>query len=177
MMESIGTVLKRFMNKLGGKVTPVTGVFTTNKYTWLMDDIDSSDTIDLGFVEYVKEQEKLGVTEEDCLGDGYSDDGSGTYLIGFKENEKGEYEPNPESEYSAIVNGDLNTTQVVRSDYGILCRRCSPCYPNQGDAESKGDDYIAYSLPPDVIRDDNVENEKLADRVFKLDEKLFNMEG
>jgi len=55
------------------------------------------------------------------------------------------------SKFSAIYNCCLATVQVIHSNYAVRCKRCSPCYPNQGDVDVDGDEYIAYILPPEHI--------------------------
>lgn len=90
-----------------------------------------------------------------------------TYLIGHKLHKKsGLFEIDKEAEYSAIVNIDTNTTQVVHSRWGIYGALCSPCYPGQVDADSKGD-FLAYSVPPDIID----EFSTMKNRIFLLGEK------
>lgn len=56
--------------------------------------------------------------------------------------------------YSAIYNNNENIIQVVWSRWAIKCRRCSPCYPGQGDVDTPGDDYMAYTLPLDCMQED-----------------------
>ena len=33
----------------------------------------------------------------------------------------------------------------------MLCRRCSPCYPDQGDLNSEGEDVWAFCVPPELM--------------------------
>ena len=57
------------------------------------------------------------------------------------------FTPNKETEYSAIL-GEIYA-QVIRSKYYSLCADCSPCYPGQGDLNTKG--YTpSYQLSPET---------------------------
>ncbi len=74
----------------------------------------------------------------------------GDLLIGsWKINEKGEYEPDENGEYAALWRGESGYIQVVWSKYHKQCHKCSPCFPLQGDLDTPGDDYTAYTLPPE----------------------------
>ena len=111
------------------------------------DDVDQG--IDLDWEEHTKE---CPTYKEEGSCECYLE--AGTTLFGaWKKNDEGQYEPDPEGEYSAIYNPDENTIQVVRSKYRIACNLCSPCYPNQGDVDSPGD-LLAFMLPPDMMRED-----------------------
>ncbi len=51
--------------------------------------------------------------------------------------------------FSAIFRSD-GYIQVLQSERVVMCRPCSPCYPNQGDLETKNDDngnWKTYDLP------------------------------
>lgn len=84
------------------------------------------------------------------------------WLIGFKKvTDKEEawhwfdslqygYAPDEEAECSVMV-GEIYS-QVVRSRWVLKGALCSPCYPGQVDADSKGD-FIGYSFPPDFYED------------------------
>jgi hypothetical protein len=129
----------------------VTGVIQTNNAEFIYDDCDNG--IDLTWEEHIKEC--IDYQENDWCNCMPSDETD--YLIGFKLDTQEKYIPDPNAEYSAIVNGSLFTTQVVLSKWTISCNKCSPCYPGQGDIDTPGSDYIAYCLPPDVIGDNNKE--------------------
>jgi len=131
---------------------PVTGVIHNNSAAWLQEDIQFN-AIDLDFENHCAS----------CPNDDHSDcwetDGSETLLIGFETCEsKLEawfevggtfYAVNEQAVYSAIVGETY--TQVVKSRWAAECTRCSPCYPNQGDLDTPGTDYLAYCLPSSMF--------------------------
>lgn len=123
---------------------PITGVVDTTAPEWLLGEIDQHG-IDIDFEEHLKECSKE--YHDDCY---YNDCPS--YIIGYKKDEKGDFVPDTASEFSAIVNGNENTTQVTRSRWASRVALCSPCYPGQGDLDTSGE-YLAYSLPPDIWGD------------------------
>jgi|GEM_PF-2055409 len=136
---------------------PITGVTDINAPEWLHEDIDYG--IYLDYEEHVRECGKE--FHDDC----YDPDGGTTYLIGYKKDVKGDYVPDPNAEYSAIVNGGMNTVQVTRSKWVSRAALCSPCYPGQGDLNNSGE-YLTYALPPDVWGShDHLQ-------IFRLDETL-----
>lgn len=91
---------------------------------------------------------------------------SDSFLIGFKKNETTYlFDPDPKAEYSAIVRGDINVIQVLRSKWGVRCALCSPCYPGQGDGDTPGE-YLAFSVPPDVVGEYG--DQKLKKRIFLI---------
>ena len=78
--------------------------------------------------------------------------------------EEGKYYPNPNGEYAMIYDGNINIYQVVYSKYAIKSYHCSPCYPGQGDIDTPGE-LLAYCLPPDIMDDKWLEENK--DRIIK----------
>ena len=123
---------------------PTTGVFNNNYLEWIFE--DAMEGINLDWEQHLRE-----CPNEDHI-DCYEDI-EPTYLIGYKLNKKTNlYEIDKEAEYSAIVNTDSNTTQVVHSKWFIYGALCSPCYPGQVDCDTKGD-FLAYSVPPEVVED------------------------
>lgn len=120
---------------------PITGVLNTTAPEWWLEKIDQHG-IDIDFEEHLKECSKE--FHDDCY---YNDCPS--YIIGYKKDEKGEFVPDLTAEFSAIVNGNENTTQVTHSKWVSRAALCSPCYPGQGDLVSSGD-YLAYTLPLSV---------------------------
>lgn len=148
---------------------PITGVFQNNYLEWLDNDLDNSD--DLSWYTHLDECSGNETGDHDHC---YYSDGSETRLIGFTSTNTEEnswywfpnqgigFFPDPDAEYSAIV-GEVYT-QVVASKWRIKCALCSPCYPGQGDANTPGD-FLAYSLPPDVIGDGELDKR----RVFLAD--------
>ena len=156
---------------------PITGVFQNNHCEYLFDDI-VHDGINLGWYWYNHVEE---CTDQDCIDNDHESamDYQGYFygLIGFIETtekdkswywfpkQKIGFLLDDSAEYSAIV-GEIYT-QVVRSQYVIKCQLCSPCYPGQGDANTNGD-YIAYSVPPDVIGEDEYDYTGMKKRIVKL---------
>ncbi len=121
---------------------PIPGVINTTVPEYLLDEIDSHG-IDIGFEEHCKECTKQ--SHEGC----YEAGAGTTYLLGYKKDLKGDYVPDPNAEFSAIVNVDEITTQITRSKWVSKTALCSPCYPGQGDLENSGEN-IAYTLPPSI---------------------------
>lgn len=115
---------------------PTTGVFTNNKAPE-----GFYDDVFLG-IDLECESCEFKATDDSCDG---CDTSQHTILAGeWIKDELGKYIPDPGGEYSAIV-GEIYT-QVVRSKKTKRCALCSPCYPGQGDLESKGN-FLAYCLP------------------------------
>jgi len=110
--------------------------------------------IDLGYEEHIKNCEQYQDEEQcDC------DLETGTTLLGGWILKNGLYEPDTDSEYSAIYNPDENTIQVLHSKYMIRCNMCSPCYPNQVDVDSTGEQ-IGYMLPIEIMTEEWIEENK-----------------
>jgi hypothetical protein len=76
-------------------------------------------------------------------------------LIGFYY-KKGQYYPKKKADLVAIINSDY--VQILRSNYITNCRECSPCFPNQADITSNGDNTFGYTPPPEYIDDYNLKN-------------------
>lgn len=146
---------------------PVTGVRNANNIAYLW---DVQPEIDLGYesakVEFMAQQlaqfqhdhgydqtpsvdlvlEWETAFDDQCELEGYNSD---RYLIGdWLRDDNGQYEPSPNGEYSAIVNTDVNTVQIVRSGWVRYGALCSPCYPGQVDLDTDGE-FLGYELPPD----------------------------
>jgi hypothetical protein len=122
--------------------SPITGVVDTTAPEYLSEEIDLHG-IDLDFEEHCKECTKE--FHDDC----YEASSPTNHLLGYKKDPKGDFVPDMEAEFSAIVNGNENTTQVTRSRWVSRVMLCSPCYPGQGDLGNSGY-YLAYTLPPSV---------------------------
>jgi hypothetical protein len=122
--------------------SPITGVIDTSAPEYLSEEIDLHG-IDLDFEEHCKECNKE--FHDECYETGLST----SYLLGYKKDIKGDFVPDMDAEFSAIVNGNENTTQITRSKWVSRVMLCSPCYPGQGDLGNSGD-YLAYTLPPGV---------------------------
>jgi hypothetical protein len=153
------------VNHYGIHVDPkeaVTGVFQLNNLEFIWEDVEVNG-IDLVAEEHYDNCEQY--KEEgfcDC------DLESCDHLVGFyKDDATKMFEPFKGAEYSAIVRGDSNVIQVLKSKWGIRCALCSPCYPGQGDGDTPGD-YLAYSVPPDVVGDYG--DQELKKRIFLLEE-------
>ena len=148
----------------------VVGVVHNCSAEWLLDAINSAINLDYEYaaLEHCKQCDDYhdGARSDNCIGcdgcaDGFDCTPDDTLLIGFKQvldssqawYEVGEilYGIDHEADYSAIV-GSMYT-QVVHSTHAQRCHKCSPCYPGQGDLDTPGDYYLAYTLPPDVWGD------------------------
>ena len=116
---------------------------------------DLYDGIDLDYESHLEECESYLETGEcDC------DLKTGTTLIGgWIKGIDGLYGPDVLSEYSAIYNPNENTIQVVHSKFLIRCAYCSPCYPNQVDVDSTGEQ-IGYMLPIEIMTEEWIEENK-----------------
>ena len=130
---------------------PVTGVVSQHSLeSWALD----NETVDLDWEEHLATCESED--HDDCGYESYEP----TLLLGnWKKDEKGQYNADwhGDEDYAAIFNTGLGTVQVVWSEHTKMCRKCSPCYPFQGDLDTPGDDYLAYNMPPEMWReDDNV---------------------
>lgn len=124
------------------------GVVQTNKVSWLYEDMFNHG-IDIDFEEHLKECKNE--YHDDC----YFND-TPTYIIGFKLDETtGKYDIDTDKEYSAIMSETY--TQVVHSKYYSLCALCSPCFPNQGDNDTKGNN-LTYALPESLYDDERDEH-------------------
>lgn len=147
---------------------PVTGVLNGNSVGYFWDE----DFIDLGyeqaFDQLQKEKAKeLKISMEEAANLLYETDiDGGTQLYGsWKQNNKGEYIPDTNGEYSAIYDPNDNYIQVVHSIWGIYCNVCSPCFPGQRDVDSKGN-ILAYCLPASLMADKWIEEN--GERVFLI---------
>ena len=151
---------------------PVTGVWYNNEIEWLGDEIQ--DGIDLAWEEHVAECKGqcskcdcnhpegkcechgTEAHEYDPVEDEHGCCGpqeSGDFYIGdWKERGDGDYDPDPDGEYSAIVREIY--TQVVLSKWAIKGNACSPCYPGQAEPARTGDQ-VLYAPPPDLLGDEH----------------------
>jgi hypothetical protein len=153
------------VNHWGIQVDPevaTTGVFQLSNLEHIWDEVNSG--IDLAWEEHKKSCVEYNEDGQcDCEID------STDYLIGFYQDEKTKmFEPDKEADFSAILRGDSNVIQVLRSKWGIRCALCSPCYPGQGDGDTPGG-FLAFSIPPDVIGDHGYQ--KLKERIFLVGEE------
>jgi hypothetical protein len=139
---------KMHYGKFVDSETPIAGVVNNNGIEFLDDEIFYTNSINLTFETWVKENNS---TEEEI--ENYENDNE-TYLIGsWKKDSDGLYIEDKSGEYSAIVRESV--TQVTWSRFTKRCALCSPCYPGQGDLDSDGD-YLAYCLPNDIIGNKNL---------------------
>ncbi len=121
---------------------PIAGVIDTTAPEFLLEEIDLHG-IDVDFEEHCKECKRE--FHDEC----YDTGPSTSYLLGYKKDLKGDFVPYLDAEFSAIVNGNENTTQITRSKWVSRVMLCSPCYPGQGDLLNSGE-YLAYTLPPRI---------------------------
>ncbi len=125
----------------------ITGVVTSNKPEWLHDDI--ADGIDLDYDEHIADCEVCADDPDDCSEAPIE---RGTTLIGGWKLVDGQYTPDTDSEYSAIV-GEMYC-QVVHSKRTVRRALCSPCFPGQADLDTPGE-YLAFDLPLDMYGADD----------------------
>ena len=97
-----------------------------------------------------------GIESEDDFNDRYESMGDTILVGGWAQDENGLWEPDLDSEYSAIV-GEIYA-QIVHSHYIERAALCSPCYPGQADIGSEGE-YRCFTLPLDVWGD-AIDNER-----------------
>ena len=121
---------------------PVIGVVLATIPEWLQEETLLSLTIDLAWDEHLE----TCPLDDHCDCDVQSD----CYLIGFERGNDGKYDINTNAEYSAIV-GETYCF-VHASKWVQRCALCSPCFPGQGDLDSKGE-FLAFTLPPEVWGD------------------------
>lgn len=120
---------------------PMTGVISINdvRVRWLLEEIFDNG-INIDYLRYIQER------REELEGEGKDEDEiesviedeeyeGGMYVLGYVlDPESGMYEEDPESEICVIQREDV--LQITRSTHTIECRKCSPCYPDQGDLGS-----------------------------------------
>ena len=125
-----------------------TGVIDNNSVDFLNDNtINGNDIVNLSYEEWREEY-------PDADEDDYEPDGE-VLLIGWKKEIDGNYEPDNSKNLVAIIDHRSHyTSQIIKSDYLMKGAMCSPCYPNQIDLDSEGDE-IGYCFPPDWFEDDN----------------------
>jgi hypothetical protein len=137
-----------------------TGVHSINDLEqWMFDE----EGIDLDQLEHVRLEHEgnAEACECDCME-------QGTTLYGsWKLDEAGKYEPDTSGEYAAIYSPDFGTVQVVHSHVTVPCRKCSPCFPGQGDVDAPGSDYLAYILPLSLLNEGWLTENKA--RIVNLD--------
>lgn len=116
---------------------PITGVVNASRPEWLY----MENGINLEFEDHIK---KCSNEYHDfCCEDSVND----TILIGYIKDNTGKYVFDKKAEYSAIISEVY--AQITQSRYVSRCALCSPCYPGQGDLDTKGD-YMTFTLPPDI---------------------------
>ena len=135
--------------------TPITGVVNANAAEWLCEEFDSG--VNLSYLEALDnfnanpdEFAEYGIDNEDDFNDSYEEQGDTHLIGGWILQDDGQYIPDTESEYSAIV-GEIYA-QVVHSQFVERCALCSPCYPGQADIGNDGK-YLAYTLPLSIWGD------------------------
>lgn len=117
----------------------LTGVINSNDFRvrWLLEEF-FYDGIDIDYEAALEEvdgdHEKLEEWER------------GTTLLGFVKGEDGLYDIDEKKEFAAILRETV--IQIAKSPIITKCSLCSPCYPNQGDLDTKGD-YLTYAPMPE----------------------------
>ena len=128
------------------KYRVLTGVISLNSLnTNIFEDIFNEKTINTGLEHHLEHCNNAD--HENC------DYDNSICLIGFEKDSKGNFLIAKNSEYSYICDIDTNYIQVVNSKYALPCKLCSPCYPNQGDLDSEGEDVYAFCLPIEFYED------------------------
>lgn len=175
------------------KIKYVTGVTTGNAIEWWPDDFidlyleehlliphfrcESCDAIWDKFENCPKcggEGMPVDVDDIDLIDahDGF--DGT-IHLYGdWIKDEDGKFAPDPEGEFAFIYDNNDNYVQVVFSKWVMRTKKCSPCFPGQGDLDSSTGKYdwlMAYCLPPDMVYFDWLEG-KVIIKVSELGDKL-----
>jgi hypothetical protein len=134
--------------------SPITGVVSNNHLEWLHDELDEGINLDFeAFQESLDSSLESGEITKDEYDESleFYEESCDTYLIGgWTKDESGQYIPDENAEYSAIVREDV--TQVLHSNVTKRCALCSPCYPGQGDLDTPGI-YLAYDMPADIYGD------------------------
>lgn len=130
--------------------TPITGVINNNAIAWewieevvcldCVPDIDEIGEPDWEYIECDSAHTKL-------IGDWIVSDNDKNKTAWFKDWEGKFYTPNRNGEWAAIERECY--TQIVWSQTTTRCHLCSPCYPGQGDLDTKGE-FLTYSLPVDL---------------------------
>jgi hypothetical protein len=142
---------------------PITGVYGINQLSaWFWDECDEIclvceqmeediDTTPADDCEYDENGEPIEYWSDFII----ECDSSHEKLVGdWIKGDDGLYEPNKAGEWAGILRE--TTVQVVWSIHTARAALCSPCYPGQCDAGSKGE-FLHYALPYDLIYkgDDN----------------------
>ena len=128
---------------------PVIGVTLAAIPEWLQDEI-MGQAIDLAWQEHLETCPRIHHGECEVSSD--------CYLIGFDVNDQGKYIIDTNAEYSAIV-GETYCF-IHASKWVQRCALCSPCFPGQGDLDSKGE-FLAFTLPPEVWGDTKPERSEV----------------
>ena len=146
-----------------GSEQPTTGVIHNNEPEWFHDEICYKEAVNLTYQEALAEYSanpdeylEYGIESEDDFNDRYESMGDTILVGGWAQDENGLWEPDLDSEYSAIV-GEIYA-QIVHSLYVERAALCSPCYPGQADNGSPGE-YRAYTFPLSIWGD-AIDNER-----------------
>lgn len=133
---------------------PTTGVYGFNQVSsWVWEE----ESIDLSFEGYCDNLRNEGIEEDSDdwqhAIDEYESFESDLLIGDWLKDSEGKYYPDPNGDYSAIVNGSMYTIQVVVSKHIAHGSPCSPCYPGQIDAGSEGE-FSYYALPPELLEEE-----------------------
>ena len=144
----------RWLVKKGEKM--LTGVINANCLDQEVLDGLMDTAIDVHYEEWLIEQNP---SEE--AKDNYCDDAP-YYLIGFEMQStlsSWKYVEDEKEKFRAILSYSSGAVlQVVYSEWSLDCYICSPCYPNQGDLNTKGG-LKCYAPYPDLFIEEDVKHE------------------
>lgn len=139
---------------------PTTGVYGFNQVdSWFWEEVNMNG-IDLSYESFLENLWNEGIEEDSDewqnAVDSYESFESDSLVGDWLMDDNGKYHPDPDGDFSAIVNGSMYTIQVVLSKHIAQGNLCSPCYPGQVDAGSK-DDFQYYALPEELLYKDDKE--------------------
>lgn len=141
----------------------LTGVYSGNSLSGDFLDEIICNGVNLDYEAYIEEN------GEDSADD-YMESGD-TYLLGFKKDENGLWDVDTDAEISAKYNSNENTVQIVHSRYVLTdARMCSPCYPNQGDADSIGGGVVCYAVDSENVNEYDENAVKISGMVKHISE-------
>lgn len=148
---------------LRDRLRPRVGVVSANSLDGDFLDSFWTEGVDLGYLEalsFVRNELKAGspdATEEELnakVEDEMEDhESNGPFVLGYRLNTDGLYEPDPDAPFSASYSPDSGVVTVEASKETTRCGHTSPCYVMSdgrgpcGDLDSDGDTVVAYTLP------------------------------
>ena len=154
---------------------PITGVISANNVAWEYVDEEICPTCEewKAEIEEIRDCPNCNIALEnfegvlECIDCEYSPQNElenlecfdHSKLIGdWTKDKEGLYEPNKRGEFAAIVtSSSFNCVQVVWSKYTTNVRAmCSPCFPGQADLDSGAGNIVAYTLPDELLANQEV---------------------